>query len=171
MARNSSRFGVPGTDWWVPDGVDIASPDGFTLLERDSLEAFRIRNGVPAWGHELFEGLLVPEAGLEESDVSYHKGCYIGQEVISRIKRAGKTNQRLRRLELDASMAVDPSQLVELTDTDGNPAGFLTSVSPAADGNIRAAMGYVKRSAARVFALATDGTRHEVKMAGSSADG
>ncbi len=82
-------------------GVEIPawisnSPDG------DLTEFERIGRGIPKWGAEITEGMLPPEAGLDATDISYSKGCYIGQEVISRIKSAGKVNRRLVKF---ASMA------------------------------------------------------------------
>ena len=151
IARESDRLGVAGTDWWIPAGLAIEFPAQVALLEGDALEALRIANGVPAWGRELVEGMLPPEALLEESDISYHKGCYIGQEVISRIKSAGKVNRRLARFVFGAGIPVVPGPLE-------NAAGELTSVSPLAAGGVRHALGYVKRGAAELWFKAADGT-------------
>ena len=89
IARPADRFGMPGTDWWVPAGQHVTWPEEARLLEGEELERLRITNVIPAWGHELVEGMLPQEALLDETDISYDKGCYIGQEVISRIKFAG----------------------------------------------------------------------------------
>ncbi len=153
-ARESNRYGVAGTDWWIPAGQPIDYP----LLGGDELEALRIANGIPAWGRELVQGMLPPEALLEETDISYHKGCYVGQEVISRIKSAGKVNKRLTRFIIDAQAPVIPGPLE-------NSAGEVTSVSPLASGGIRHALGYVKRGATEWIYLAADGTRWPVRAA------
>ncbi|MES2660874.1 MAG: hypothetical protein V4689_19770 [Verrucomicrobiota bacterium] len=150
LARKSNRFGVAGMDWWFPAGSEFELPLGTELLAGDELEAFRIANGVPFWGHELVEGMLPPEALLEETDISYNKGCYIGQEVISRIKSAGKVNKRLTRFILDAEIPVTPGPFE-------NGAGEITSVSPIAEGAVRHALGYVKRGAAELFYKFADG--------------
>lgn len=142
VARSCMRFGGPGTDWWLPPGTEVPAPAGWTWLRGDEFEDFRIRRGVPAWGRELFEGLLPPEAGLEHSDISYQKGCYIGQEVISRMKRAAKTNRRLVRLRLDEAV---PEGACVMTGADGRETGTLTSVSPIDRDGVRFAMGFVKR--------------------------
>ena len=161
IRRESRRFGVDGTDWWIPLECEFKFPDGVSELEGDELDAFRIANGVPAWGRELTEGILPPEAGLDATDISYQKGCYIGQEVISRIKSAGKVNKRLVRLEFDADLPVDSLQLV---DADGATAGDLTSISPKAVGMRRLALGYVKRGVEHVFVAVPDGSRHVVQV-------
>ncbi len=165
IVRNCARFGMPGTDWWTPAEQAIAFPEGPELLDGGALEDLRIRQGVPAWGRELREGLLVPETGLETSDVSYQKGCYIGQEVISRIKYAGKVNQRLTRMRIDvASPPIDPAGPPALEDEDGKTAGFLTSISPVAGAGGRAALGYLRRGVAAAYLRMADGSRQQVRL-------
>jgi folate-binding protein YgfZ len=153
IVRNCARFGVPGVDWWYPAESAIPFPENLPLLDGDALEAFRIHHGVPISGRELTEGILPPEAGLDATDISYQKGCYIGQEVISRIKSAGKVNKKLARFTADPSWPVDSLVLV---DAAGKPAGEITSVSPLADGGVRHLLGYVKRGAENVRVVAAD---------------
>lgn len=153
LVRSSDRYGVPGTDWWIPDGLEVSFPDEIGLLDGDTLEAFRIANAVPVWGNELTEGILPPEAGLDATDISYQKGCYIGQEVISRIKSAGKVNRKLVHLTFDATLPVDQLGLV---DANGDPAGDITSISPLPDGPLRHALAYVKRGVEGAHIVAAD---------------
>ena len=160
IARDSARFGLAGTDWWIPAGVTVKFPESFPLLEGDALEAFRIAHGVPAWDRELYDGLLPPEVGLDASDISYHKGCYIGQEVISRIKHAGKVNKRLIHATIDASVSMES----RLLDAAGKPAGELTSVSPVSKNGKRDLMAYLKRGAEGVVLVNPDGTRHPLEV-------
>jgi len=111
--------------------VSIADFGGAVIDERE-----RIEKGIPKWGAELTEGMLPPEAGLDTTDISYNKGCYIGQEVISRIKSAGKVNRRLVKLEFDGE-----GEIGEIVNADGKICGEVTSVS----GNI--GIGFLKRVA------------------------
>jgi folate-binding protein YgfZ len=157
MARESNRYGIPGTDWWSPSDLDIESPT-HRLMSSDELEALRIENGIPAWNHELKEGMLPPEALLEATDISYNKGCYVGQEVISRIKSAGKVNRRLTRFIFDPGVSVSPGPLF---DSEGANAGELTSVSPLVIDGVRHALGYLKRGASDCFFKAADGSHHQ----------
>ncbi len=159
IARQSARFGVAGTDWWIQSGQSVTFPASFPLLEGDALEAFRIAHGVPAWERELYEGLLPPEAGLDTSDISYHKGCYIGQEVISRIKHAGKLHKRLIHATVDDSASMESV----LLDATGKPAGEITSVSPVSKNGKRDLMAYLKRGAEDVVLENPDGTRHPLE--------
>lgn len=157
LVSSSNRYGVPGTDWWIPGDLEVSFPDETSLLEGDSLEAFRIAQSVPVWGNELTEGILPPEAGLDATDISYQKGCYIGQEVISRIKSAGKVNRKLVHLTFDATLPVDQLLLV---DANGDPAGEITSISPLPEGPLRHALAYVKRGVEAIRLRTSDGKLH-----------
>ena len=161
FSRGSKRFGVEGADWWSPAGGEFELPEETKLLDGDELEAFRIANGVPLWGRELTDGLLPPEAGLDVTDVSYQKGCYIGQEVISRIKSAGKVNKRLARMEIEGG---PPDGDARLVDEESRDAGVITSLSPVESGGRRAALGYLKRGVERVFLETPDGERRQVRL-------
>ena len=58
-------------------------------MDADEAETLRILQTVPRWGHELTNETFPPEVGLVEKAMSFYKGCYIGQEVISRMRTAG----------------------------------------------------------------------------------
>jgi folate-binding protein YgfZ len=122
-----SRFGVAGFDQWLPSTIDISAQ---FFSPQEQAENLRILQGIPAWGHELVEGILPPEAGLEVYAISYHKGCYIGQEVISRIKSAGKTNRRLQRFTLASASNISlPASIFITGQSHEKAAGTLTSVA------------------------------------------
>ena len=70
------------------------------VLSDALLDLIRIEHGVPRWGRELDETTLPPEAGLDRTHVDFHKGCYIGQEVISRLKQRRPCEPRTARLRL-----------------------------------------------------------------------
>ena len=128
------------TRYLIADEVEVRDRSGevsiadFDAVEMD--EGERIAKGIPKWGAEITEGMLPPEAGLDTTDISYNKGCYIGQEVISRIKSAGKVNRRLVKLAFNGE-----GQTGEILDPEGKVCGEVTSVS----GEI--GLGFLKRSA------------------------
>ena len=155
IARAARRLNQDGVDWWSSAGSEYELPTGIHHLHGDELESLRIAHGVPQWGRELTDGMLPPEAGLDETDISYHKGCYIGQEVISRIKYAGKVNRRLVRMTIDAAAPTDGLQLV---DAEGREAGTITSVSPLAGEGRRDALAFVKRGAEGLRIVDAHGT-------------
>jgi tRNA-modifying protein YgfZ len=98
----SRRLGCDGWDLWVESVAAKETADALTATYRpadeNEWERLRIENGIPRWGHELTPGIIPPEANLAERAIDYEKGCYIGQEVISRMKISGQVRQRLRGL-------------------------------------------------------------------------
>jgi folate-binding protein YgfZ len=94
--------GIPCPDYGVPayEVLDAPSNGGVEELER-----LRIEAGTPRWGFELDDRVLPAEAGLDERAVSFSKGCYPGQEPIARLRYRGKTNRRLRVLDVDSAVA------------------------------------------------------------------
>ncbi len=126
------------TKYLIADDVEVRDVSGevsiadFDFPKMDERE--RIEKGIPKWGAELREGMLPPEAGLDVTDISYSKGCYIGQEVISRIKSAGKVNRRLVKL-----IFKDVGETGEIVNSGGKVCGEVTSVS----GEI--GLGFLKR--------------------------
>lgn len=113
------------------DTTQVLLPDvaalGLKPVSEQAAEIVRIENGWPKWGAELTEEIVPVEAGLEPYAISYTKGCYLGQEVLQRLKTYGEPKQRLRGLKL--SKPVTPGEKVII---DGREAGFVTScaVSP-----------------------------------------
>lgn len=82
---------------------------GGGISDISELEISRIEAGIPRFGVEMDEGTLPPEAGIESVAISYTKGCYLGQEVIARIKSVGHVNRTLARLQLpDAAQRKEP---------------------------------------------------------------
>lgn len=130
------------TRYLIADEVEVRdrsggmSPEDLGIVDSGIEDKKRIEEGIPAWGRELKEGMLPPEAGLDATDISYNKGCYIGQEVISRIKSAGKVNRTLVKLAFDRK-----GRTGEFTDGEGKACGEVTSVH----GEI--GLGFLKRSA------------------------
>jgi folate-binding protein YgfZ len=99
----------------------------------EELEALRIDAATPAWGKELDETVLPAEAGLDETHVSFTKGCYPGQEPIARLHYRGRPNRRLRVLEVESASPGDEIFLAE------KAVGRVTSAVPGR------ALGYVRR--------------------------
>ena len=108
ISRNRT-LGVEGYHLLVPaaktgeaDGIlgHGVLPAGF-----EAHEALRIENGFPRWGADMDATLLPMEAGLEPLAISYAKGCYIGQEVIQRVKTYSEPPKTLVQLQVaDASV-------------------------------------------------------------------
>lgn len=67
----------------------------------ETRETLRIEAGLPVYGRDMDKSHILPETGLEHTSVSYHKGCYIGQEVIARIKTYGSPAFALMGITLE----------------------------------------------------------------------
>ena len=93
-----------------------------------ALEAFRIAEGIPVYGIDIAERDLPQETGPQESQaraLHFNKGCYLGQEIVERIRSRGNVHRHLRHLELDGPT---PDAGTELT-LDGAAAGAITSAA------------------------------------------
>lgn len=62
------------------------------------LELLRIREGIPSVPADIGGGELPNEGGLDTAAISYTKGCYLGQEVMARLKLKGRIRRRIRRV-------------------------------------------------------------------------
>jgi folate-binding protein YgfZ len=120
--------------WLVLGGDEVLDerPAGDEVSEEE-FERWRIESGIPRWGSELDERILPAEAGLDETHISFTKGCYPGQEPIARQRYRGKVNRKLRVLEVEGS----PNEGTELL-LDGKTVGRITSCVPGL------ALGYVR---------------------------
>jgi aminomethyltransferase len=92
-AGGESFFAVAGREaikgWW-----DAAVTAGAVVADRDVYEVVRVESGLPVYGHEIGEEFIPLEAGLWD-DISFSKGCYIGQEIIARMESRGKLAKTL----------------------------------------------------------------------------
>ena len=101
--------------WLVLGGDEVLDerPPGDEASEED-VERWRIESRIPRWGRELDDSILPAEAGLDETHISFSKGCYPGQEPIARQHYRGKVNRRLRVLDIEGeSTAGDELLLAE----------------------------------------------------------
>jgi folate-binding protein YgfZ len=107
----------------------------------DALHVLRVEAGIPWYGHDMDESMLVSEIGLE-SAISYRKGCYLGQEVVERVAARGQVHRKLMGLVCDGTLLPAPESKLVVA---GNEVGWITSAawSPARETVV--ALGYVRR--------------------------
>jgi tRNA-modifying protein YgfZ len=98
--------GIPSSEFGEP-GAEILDAELEPTLAGEELERMRIEAKIPAWGKEVDDSILPAEAGLDETHISFTKGCYPGQEPIARLRHRGKVNRSLRVLEVDAAAPGD----------------------------------------------------------------
>ncbi|HEV8143942.1 MAG TPA: glycine cleavage T C-terminal barrel domain-containing protein, partial [Methylomirabilota bacterium] len=102
------------------DGVavwDAARAAGATAVGAGAFESLRIEAGTPAFPEDIGPSVLLPEVPFAHL-VSYGKGCYIGQEVIVRIRDRGHVNRFLRGLVLEGEAVPDAGAAVLASDTE-----------------------------------------------------
>jgi tRNA-modifying protein YgfZ len=100
--------------WLVLGGGEVLDerPAGEEASEEE-YERRRIESGIPRWGAEIDDRILPAEAGLDETHISFTKGCYPGQEPIARQHYRGKVNRRLRVLEFEGEAGPGTELLYE----------------------------------------------------------
>ena len=109
---------------------------GLLVADAAAFDYLRIEAGQPRFGRELSGDYIPLEANLW-ADVSFNKGCYIGQEIIARMESRGKLAKKLVPFTADGPLAVG-SQL----QANGKNAGTVTSTAVGPQGTI--GLGYVK---------------------------
>jgi folate-binding protein YgfZ len=135
--------GLPGEIPGTVEALDLTVPG---TVKAGELERARIEAGVPAWGKELDDTILPAEAGLDETHISFTKGCYPGQEPVARLRHRGHVNRRLRVLEVESAQ---PGDEIE---HEGKAVGRVTSAVPGV------ALGYVRAQVPGDAELAIAGT-------------
>jgi folate-binding protein YgfZ len=161
------RSGSHGVDLFVPvaamkDAAERLLARGGRLCGWQALETARIEAGVARFGADMDETNLAPEA-LDTRAISYSKGCYIGQEVIARIRTYGQVAKSLRRLKFGGEGKEPPPKGTKLFHGNKEVGNITSAVwSPTVKAII--ALGYVRREANQT------GTKLEARtLAGSVA--
>jgi len=143
------RFAERGWDIWSDashhDAVRQQLSSAFGFLNSVAAEVMRIEQGIPRWERELTEEIIPIEANLEQRTIDYEKGCYIGQEVISRMKMSGQTNKRLCGLVSPDDVPLQPEMKLAAPSAAGREGGWITSATRSERIGKEIALGYVKR--------------------------
>lgn len=139
LCLSSQRLGIAGLDVWLPAGAPqptFSAPE----LSPEDFESYRILLGIPRYPNELNVEAFPPEAGLDERAMSYTKGCYIGQEILSRIRTTGKMPRTLVQWSSEAPVSPGTAWTV-----DGRTIGHITSVTPHPQDGRFVCLGYVRQ--------------------------
>ena len=145
----ANRFGFAGWDVWsakenAPQ-IHGQLTSNFAFCDDACAEVIRIEQGIPGWGRELTSEIIPVEANLEQSSIDYAKGCYIGQEVVSRMKMSGQRNKSLCGLvSLSGATLQTGVHLASEIDL-GKDIGWITSTTKSPRLGKEIALGYVKR--------------------------
>ncbi len=107
----------------LPELARCAESAGVAPATAEDARAVRIENGKPRYGEDIRETSL-PQETQQMQGVSFTKGCYVGQEIVERIRAQGHVNKLLVRLEVESSEPLPPGTKLF---SDGKEAGEITS--------------------------------------------
>jgi folate-binding protein YgfZ len=129
---HASHTGEPGFDLIAPKGdlknlaarlTESGKPIAAAWVGEDAHNVLRVEAGIPRYGVDFSDDNLLLEVGIENS-YSYTKGCYLGQEVVERIRSRGHVNKKLTGLLLEG---LDPANSGDAVQADGKDVGRITS--------------------------------------------
>ncbi|OHB56080.1 MAG: hypothetical protein A2Y07_03190 [Planctomycetes bacterium GWF2_50_10] len=160
----ASATGAPGYRLIAPieqlDSLPASlTAAGAVRASSEEQDVVRIEHGTPRYGADITESRIPQETGLMHA-LSFSKGCYLGQEIVERVRSRGHVTRLLTHLAIDAPTPPAPGAQVTAQDKDGNgkEAGQITSaaLSPR-HGGVRA-LGYIRAEAlALAAALSVEG--------------
>ncbi|CAN5682768.1 hypothetical protein BH11VER1_BH11VER1_16720 [soil metagenome] len=152
-----NRLGQEGVDVWLPVSAEVAKLIAeVPVLSEPEMETLRIIAAVPRFPHELNSDVFPPEAGLQERAMDYSKGCYIGQEVLSRIKTTGKMPGVLVRVQMksaDGVMQAGAALSVKDANEQIREVGVITSVTHHPVLDRATGLAYVRQASATAHSL------------------
>jgi folate-binding protein YgfZ len=114
--------------WFAPEHVfavwETLQAAGATACGLQAVEALRVLDGIPLYGVDLNDRDL-PQETAQMRALSFTKGCYLGQEIVERIRSRGKVHRQFRQFALSGPPAALP---LELRSAD-QPVGRITSTA------------------------------------------
>jgi len=154
---------------WIFPRAELASVRarlaGFEEIAAEDLARQRIEGEIPAVPADIGAGDLPGEAGLESETISYTKGCYLGQEVMARLKSMGQVRRRLKRVEGWGAVPQAPAALWQ----GAKQVGELRSAVKTESGFMGLAMlSLVNFQPKQALALTTDGVAEIREVADAS---
>lgn len=140
--------GQPGYSAFIPnehkeDVIRKLTSAGVVQADREAAEVVRIENGKPRYGVDITESSL-PQETQQMHAVHPSKGCYIGQEIVERVRSRGHVNKLLVPLDIEGS---DVPQAGAKIESDGKEAGTITSAAYSPARGKVAAIGILRNEA------------------------
>jgi len=148
-----SPGGVPGAEFLTESGklpelwqvlLDAVRWHEGAPMGYAALSATRLAQGVPWFGYDFGEKQIPHEAGLQDSHISYTKGCYTGQEIVERVRSRGQVNRQRVQLVFSGDVVPGPDTLLT---QDGKEVGHVTRAARIWDPTRAIGMGYSRKEA------------------------
>ena len=145
---------VPRFELWSESPETIAqltaalATAAAVLVNEEALTHLRILEGTPLYGTDIRDKELPQEtapSGIQSRALHFAKGCYLGQEIVERIRSRGNVHRTFHAFELTGDLPT-PGTILEF---EGKPVGELTTIAtiPLATGPIHLALGFIRREA------------------------
>jgi len=137
--------------WLAPEGAaklwNTLRQNGATPVGTAALELYRIALGVPRYGVDIHERDLPQETGQMRA-LNFNKGCYIGQEIVERIRSRGNVHRKFTGFLVEGPLPA-PETKVRAEGSDKDAGEITSSASlPVAGGEQPVALGYIRHEAA-----------------------
>ena len=148
LVRGDDTAGTSYQLWLAPDTLkstwDALVAAGATPVGADALELRRISFGVPKFGVDIRERDLPQETGQTRA-LNFIKGCYLGQEIVERIRSRGAVHRQFTAFAAEGTLPDPASKIV----ADEREVGEITSsaILPLPNGDRSVALGYLRREA------------------------
>jgi aminomethyltransferase len=132
---------------WVTPGLvkqvwDALLAAGATPVGSEALEMQRIVSGIPRYGVDIRERDL-PQETEQARALNFNKGCYVGQEIVERIRSRGNVHRKFTGFVLEEATSVAPGSKISAGEKE---VGEITSVTSLHNGHDRSvALGYIRR--------------------------
>jgi folate-binding protein YgfZ len=123
-----------------PSLVEELEGAGAVAATHEDATVVRIENGRPRYGEEITERFLVQETGQLQA-VHFSKGCYLGQEIVERVRSRAQIHRILRRVEIDTREVPPAGVKFKIGDADAGE--IVSAVLSPALGKV-VAMAYVR---------------------------
>jgi folate-binding protein YgfZ len=136
------------------DGIDVVidaahaakltqalADTGAQPVGQEMFEVLRVEAGIARYGPDMDETNVVLETNLDDA-ISYTKGCYVGQEIIVRIKHRGHVAKKITGLRLETDRPIEAGTTIK--STDGKEIGRVTSAVFSPNLGSTIALGYVR---------------------------
>jgi len=145
--------------------MQLGAPSVIRPVGQEALEVLRIEAGIPRFGVDMDDFIIPVEAGLEQRAISYTKGCYVGQEVIARIKTYGHVNKHLVGLKIEGNGI--PPRESKVFDGGGKEVGWVTSAAYSPGLGRTIALGYIRpqvSTGGTLLSIQADGEHYKAEV-------
>jgi aminomethyltransferase len=135
----------PNYELWVPAGQADAIwqallQAGAVDVHNETLETFRILCGIPRVGQDTREKTLPQETGQDRA-LNFNKGCYVGQEIVERIRARGAVHRTFVGFEVQGTVPVPGTKIL----SESKEVGEITSIAAEPLKGKRLGLGYLRR--------------------------